>query len=241
MNAQKIVVKGKLSKDFECDICGIEQDEGKEAMIELSPNELIQQLWDMALYGYPFSTIKQFIDFAHSKGFEPDLPKPQQEFCECKDPDFQCVICEKWMKPLLPESKPETCGISVKDDSKTYGCPHCGRPIRRTELASKEEIIKIIDKWFDGCLEEDVHKTPLRFKLLAHALVGKVGKIEPKKQTFTEDDFNEKCSCGQEWTEHDNRKCEIWHKAAKLPIPRKRGSGKLTLKDVPPPQEADMI
>lgn len=45
---------------------------------------------------------------------------------------------------------------------------------------------------------------------------------QPQKQTFTDDDFlsEEKCPCGQEWTNHDNRKCGIWHKGAGLKKPQ---------------------
>jgi len=41
------------------------------------------------------------------------------------------------------EVRAETCGISVKDDSRTYGCPHCGRPVRKEEpkqIVSVEEL-----------------------------------------------------------------------------------------------------
>ena len=46
------------------------------------------------------------------------------------DPDLIKAMLDE-VSEVLP--KPEVCGISTKDNSRTYGCPHCGRPIRKTE------------------------------------------------------------------------------------------------------------
>ena len=64
---------------------------------------------------------------------------------------------EKKVKKLEEYYKPklEVCGISVKDNSRTYGCPHCGRAIRKTD--EPFELLELLEEhrqqYADKCLE----------------------------------------------------------------------------------------
>jgi len=245
----KIILKGKLFKK--------EIGQG-QAEIEVSPQELIQQLWDMTLYGYPFSTLIQFINFAHQRGFEPILPqpqqehskqdkngnpiwekpqqegrcvkcgsivqkegcpvcggkqytpiKPQQEFCECKEPNLAFVsnetVCHRCCKPIHPEPKPELAsecpkcdGSGETDDGgsefrdREYSkCPECNGTGILLPSNKEKDYWDDYKDWLKRLKEGDKSKDELtpeesyikhEKEMIVHALVGKVGKIEPKKE-----------------------------------------------------------
>ena len=112
----KIIVKGKLNKDFECDTCMQPQEESKEATIEILPpsQEEISKLkeGDEVLVKYRlFKTFSGELEInCHSINLcdiIAILSQPQQEFCKCKkssDP-FNRGLCALCSKPIHPEPK----------------------------------------------------------------------------------------------------------------------------------------
>ena len=120
--------------------------------------------------------------------------KPKQEFCECKEPEEYVERssatgdknytgqCSKCCKPIHPEPKP-----SISDLSEG-GIKEYKRLTK--ELASEEEIRNIIYKQLDskvwetetGCVVMPSKQKEGLSNELTHALVGKIGKIEPKPE-----------------------------------------------------------
>lgn len=72
--------------------------------------------------------------------------------------------------------------------------------------------------WFH---KVDISVTELEIELNAFSQQGyqiyklwKVGYDKYEIVAFKEN--VDRCTCGQEWVNHDNRKCEEWHKGAEL-------------------------
>ena len=77
-------------------------------------------------------------------------------------------------------------------------------------MDKRSEIARILQDLVSYVLasKPPMYPHPDRFDVSINQILA----LEPK---------SEKCECGQEWTNHDNRLCEIWHEGAKLPLPEK--------------------
>ena len=135
-----ITVKGKLSKDFRCDICMQEQDEGKEAAIELSPpniSEIKEGDWILAkvkvLHNHKIYLITTNDPDAEDVVYHfPQQPKP-----EINNKDGCCYKCgQKWTNHTPEKCKPkqESCKCEIPEGyiPLVINGIHftCGKPIR---------------------------------------------------------------------------------------------------------------
>lgn len=190
--SDKIIVKGKIV-DIQA-LC-------KEATIELSSEELAKQLtFEEAFNILYYNPNKKSI-----------LPQLQQKFCECKEPFIVYTnfdpFCKECGKPIQshPEPKFNLQSMDGKVWAKEFvhrfnehsidwidenlmigwfanaimaGFDEANR--RKPELASEEEIEKIVlEIYNDINYEPKGNAVAIR---VAHALVGKVGKVENKKE-----------------------------------------------------------
>ncbi len=210
--SDKIIVKGKRREDIFATMGEIAVELSPPSQEEISKlkegDEVLLRLKVFKPYKTSFDARDSNFDTynAPNKDIIAILPQPQQSKQTFTEDDFlpenpqqkscsnciyygkgeqhTCANCgiKSEFKPIRPEAKPETCGISVKDDSRTYGCPHCGRPIRKTELASEEEVVEIIKSFeLDNCANPEINKYKYRMNL-AHALLGRIGKPEAKSE-----------------------------------------------------------
>ena len=116
----------------------------------------------------------------------------------------QSVIEDRLVEPMSEE---EICGINPKDNSRTYGCPYCGRPIRSEGLGGRKvcpyysdneqcELQKVIAKK-PGMSREELIRI---LELHIHHYSCEDTYYQCAAYKEYEDDEVGECNCGREET-----------------------------------------